>query len=276
VVTVATSTQTAPAGKRSSETDTRGQGEAKRENVFTRKIGPLPMWVWVAIIGAAVVLYALWKGHSSASSPSSGTGTKTGSALVPPEVAQGQDAQDDDDDGDRRRHRRRKRGGVDPGGPEKGRKGGPERRWLEKKTGSKHPWTYLVKHHERIEVGDVGGKAGSRIVHGSDPRHHRHRRDHEEATENTATATRAVPGQASGPNSGPAGTLVSFTVPQSGPAPSLSQVASQYNTAPDAIVEEATGRGSPHGAEWRRYVANHDWEVPLPHGTDMTILSQPA
>lgn len=263
---MAADTQTAQ--KSSSDSDIGGRGGAKRDNVFTRKIGPLPMWVWVAIIGAAVVLYTLWKGHSSSSTSSAGGGgTKTSSALVPPEVAQGQDGQDDDDDEDRRRHRRRKHGG-DPGG----KKEGPQREWLEKKTGSEHPWTYLRKHDETIKV----GPKGSKIVHGGDPRHHRHRRDHEEATENTATATRAVPGQNAGPNSGPAGTLVSFTVPQSGPSPSLAQVASQYNTAPDAIVEEATGRGSPHGAEWRRYVANHDWQVPLPHGTDMTILSQPS
>lgn len=266
---MATDTGTAPSPGQDSSNSLRSNESSrsgKRENVFTRKIGPLPMWVWTAIIGAAVVLYALWKGHSSASSPTSGSGgTKTGTALVPPEVVQGAGGQDDDDDEDRRRHRRRRRGGQ-PG--ERGE--GPERRWLEKKTGSDRPWTFLRKHDETIEV----GPRGSRIVHGADPRKHRHRRDHDEATENTATATRAIPGQG-GPNSGPAGTLVSFTVPQSGTAPSLSQVASQYNTAPDAIVEEATGRGSPHGAEWRRYVAAHDWEAPLPHGTDMTILSQP-
>lgn len=261
-------TQTPPTSSNSDQNDRKSSRSGKRENVFTRKIGPLPMWVWVAIIGAAVVLYALWKGRSSSSTPATtgtGTGTGTGSAQQPPEVVQGD--QDDDDDDDRKQHHRRRAGHPKPK-PKK--KAGPERKWLEKKTGSKHPWTYLAKHHESIDVGPTGSR---RIVHGSDPRKHRHRRDHAEAGENTATATRTPPGQAPGP--GPAGTLVSFTVPGTGPAPSLSQVASQYNTAPDAIVEEATGRGSPHGALWRRYVAAHDWEAPLPHGTDITLLSQP-
>ncbi len=32
----------------------------KRENVFTHKIGPLPMWAWLAIIGAALVMWRLY------------------------------------------------------------------------------------------------------------------------------------------------------------------------------------------------------------------------
>lgn len=37
-------------------------------NVFTKKIGPLPMWSWMAILLVAVVLYSFYKKSSSASS----------------------------------------------------------------------------------------------------------------------------------------------------------------------------------------------------------------
>lgn len=213
----------------------------KRENVFTRKLGPLPMWVWVAIIGAAVILYTLWKGKSSASTKS-GTGSagpshgSFGASLVPPVVIHGARGArgrrgrpgpgggDDEDDDDRERRKRRRRRGDDD-----------DRR----------------RHHndetDRDEDEDEQEKRSPRVM------------------------TRNMPG--AGPMRG---TLQSFTTPASGVSPSLAQVAAQYNTAPDAIVEEATGRGSPHGALWRRYVAAHDWQAPLPHGTDMTILQQPA
>lgn len=39
----------------------------KKENVFTRKIGPLPMWAWVAIVGAIILGWAFFKSKSSAS-----------------------------------------------------------------------------------------------------------------------------------------------------------------------------------------------------------------
>ncbi len=58
---------------------------------------------------------------------------------------------------------------VDTGGggkgkrKKKGKAEGPEREWLEKKTGSEHPWTWLARHHERIVVGPHGSR---RIVGG--------------------------------------------------------------------------------------------------------------
>jgi hypothetical protein len=45
------------------------------------------------------------------------------------------------------------------GGPNPG---GPERRWLIRKTGSQHPWTFLAQHHERIVIGPHGTRT---IVH---------------------------------------------------------------------------------------------------------------
>lgn len=53
---------------------------------------------------------------------------------------------------------------VDMGGKGKGkhkRKGkqeGPEREWLEKKTGSEHPWSWLQRHDESIVVGPKGSR----------------------------------------------------------------------------------------------------------------------
>jgi len=44
-------------------------------NVFTNKIGPLPMWAWVAIIGAAILGYAYFKNRSSGSSTAASSST---------------------------------------------------------------------------------------------------------------------------------------------------------------------------------------------------------
>ena len=49
---------------------------AKKENVFTRKIGPLSMWVWLVIIGGAILAYSLYKSKTAGSTaPASATGT---------------------------------------------------------------------------------------------------------------------------------------------------------------------------------------------------------
>jgi hypothetical protein len=96
---------------------------------------------------------------------------------------------------------------------------------------------------------------------------------HEQDKRPVQAMARGVPGQ---PGTAAPGTLISYTTPAAGVSPSLAQIASRYDTTPDAIVEEATGRGSPHGAMWRRYVAANDWQAPLPHGTDMTILARQA
>ena len=50
------------------ETDAPPRTSSRRENVFTRKIGPLPMWAWVAIVSAVILGYAYWKNRQSSSS----------------------------------------------------------------------------------------------------------------------------------------------------------------------------------------------------------------
>jgi hypothetical protein len=44
-----------------------GSAPGRRENVFTHKIGPLPMWAWVAIVGGGLVA---WRLYSNKTSPS--------------------------------------------------------------------------------------------------------------------------------------------------------------------------------------------------------------
>jgi PASTA domain len=58
---------------------------AKKENVLTRKIGPLSTWVWIAIAGGAVLLWALYERHNSSSA---GATSGTASDTQPPEVIQ--------------------------------------------------------------------------------------------------------------------------------------------------------------------------------------------
>ena len=61
----------------------RGKG-----NVFTHRIGPLPMWVWVVVIGGVIVAWSLYKSRTSASTSSSTDTTGTSAADVPQFVNQ--------------------------------------------------------------------------------------------------------------------------------------------------------------------------------------------
>ena len=50
-------------------------------NVFTRHIGPLPMWAWTAIVGAVIVGYAWWKNRQAGASTSSTSSTANASQV---------------------------------------------------------------------------------------------------------------------------------------------------------------------------------------------------
>lgn len=53
-------------------------------NVFKRKIGPLPMWAWLAIGAAIIGLYVIWrKNQASQAAASSTAGTSTPASDVP-------------------------------------------------------------------------------------------------------------------------------------------------------------------------------------------------
>ena len=60
---------------------------AKKDNVFTRKIGPLSMWVWLVIIGGGILAYSLWK-SKTAGSTASASATGTSAADIPQFVNQ--------------------------------------------------------------------------------------------------------------------------------------------------------------------------------------------
>jgi hypothetical protein len=62
-----------------------------RENVFTRKIGPLPMWLWVVIVAVPLLVYSLYKQKkttATASTTGTGTGSTTSASQVPQFVNQ--------------------------------------------------------------------------------------------------------------------------------------------------------------------------------------------
>ena len=52
-------------------------------NVFTRKIGPLPMWGWVAIVGGAILAWAYYKNRTAGSTTSSTSATGTDASQIP-------------------------------------------------------------------------------------------------------------------------------------------------------------------------------------------------
>jgi hypothetical protein len=71
-----------------SETAPEAPARGKKENVFTRKIGPLPMWAWVGIIGAVILGWSLYKSKTSGGTAASQTGATTDASQVPQFVNQ--------------------------------------------------------------------------------------------------------------------------------------------------------------------------------------------
>lgn len=90
----------------------RAPARARGGNVFTHRIGPLPMWIWVAVIGGVIVAWSLYKsrtsGQSSTASSSGDTGTpaadvpqfvnQTYTTVTPPTVNVTEPGGDDDDE----------------------------------------------------------------------------------------------------------------------------------------------------------------------------------
>jgi hypothetical protein len=73
---------------------------AGKQGVFTRKLGPLPAWAWIAIVAGVIVLWAWWQSRKNpaAATPAAG--------VTPPVIdqftlttppAQDEDTGDDDD-----------------------------------------------------------------------------------------------------------------------------------------------------------------------------------
>ncbi len=76
------------APERPTTTRAPARAPAKRDNVFTRKIGPLPMWVWLVLgiaLIAAYVYYRNSKANAAAAQPAT---TTAGAGQVPQFVNQ--------------------------------------------------------------------------------------------------------------------------------------------------------------------------------------------
>lgn len=52
-------------------------------NVFTNRIGPLPMWAWLAIVGGLLIVWRIYASKQSASSAASTASGSTSAADVP-------------------------------------------------------------------------------------------------------------------------------------------------------------------------------------------------
>lgn len=125
-----------------------GKGGAHKE------LMGLPIWMWAA--GAVVLIggYLYLKSHSSQSQQGQGqgggkgqvfaVGSQTGLSYEQLLLILKDWQNHGHGKGGHHHHH-------NPGGDI-----GPERQWLINKTGSKHPWTYLAQHHERIVVGPHG------------------------------------------------------------------------------------------------------------------------
>lgn len=125
-----------------------------------KQVMGLPLWMWG--VGAVVLVGGyLYMRHSSASSASSqqkpaGSGQPVAVIGSPTGLSLEQfllllqDMQGGHGKGKGHGHHGGGHHGKQPN------PGGPERRWLIKKTGSQHPWTFLAQHHERIVIGPHG------------------------------------------------------------------------------------------------------------------------
>src|SRR5215469_3192013 len=62
---------------------------AKRENVLTHRLGPMPTWAWIAALGAVIIAWAYWRNRqASNASAANSSATGTSAADVPQFVNQ--------------------------------------------------------------------------------------------------------------------------------------------------------------------------------------------
>lgn len=216
-------------------------GPPKRENVFTRKLGPLPMWVWLVIVAALILAYVLYSSRKGKQASTSSGQQQTGgfgTALLPEVILERlpgpPHVRHRHPRGGHKRHKGRPGGGIDPGGPMQG-------------PGDEEEAVALNADRQKA-ARDPG--PGAHDIPGHNRRHMR---------------GQPIPGE-----------LVQFKTAEQGQTPSLQDVANTYNTEPEAIVMEAEGRGYPASTAWKRYVSQHDWASPLPPATQLSILAHPS
>lgn len=105
-----------------------------------------PVWLWAA--GAVLIVGGYWYfSHKSATSSGSSTGAGAGGT-----------EKSSNDENLKETITDWQGGGSTSKKTGHGDKAGPERQWLIHKTGSQHPWSFLARHHERIEVGPTGSR----------------------------------------------------------------------------------------------------------------------
>lgn len=200
-----------------------GPPPGKKENVFTRKIGPLPMWAWLAIAAALILGYVLFFGKKKKSGGAGKGGLRGprgfGRFLQPrvPHTSHHRRGDHDEDDDDDQKH---------------------------------------AAAHDQMRNARSAGAAGPGPGPDEDVPVGVDRRD-----------KRGKPVR---------GSLVQFKTAEQGTTPSLADVSNHYGTSPEAIVQEAEGRGYPASVAWKRYVSRHDWASPLPPATDFSILAHPG
>jgi hypothetical protein len=64
------------------------EAPARKENVFTHKIGPLPMWGWLAIVGGGLVIWRIYSNKNAGAQAGSSASTDTSASTVPQFVNQ--------------------------------------------------------------------------------------------------------------------------------------------------------------------------------------------
>lgn len=118
-----------------------------------REYAGVPLWGWLGAAGVVLLGYVWIRHHQSSSASAGGTGAGAGGG-----------GGKSTDNSTFRETVKDLQSSPAPA-PSTGSTGsheGPEREWLERKTGSEHPWTWLQRHHETIAVGPHGSR---RIVH---------------------------------------------------------------------------------------------------------------
>jgi hypothetical protein len=112
-----------------------------------KEVAGQPIWLWGVAAVVVVGGYLYIRSKSSSAAPSAGTGTGTGGG--------GKDTSSfketiKDWQSSPTKPSPKPKPTVNPGGP--------ERKWLIHKTGSQHPWSFLSRHHERVQVGPTGSR----------------------------------------------------------------------------------------------------------------------
>jgi hypothetical protein len=110
-----------------------------------KEVAGQPIWLWGVAAVVVVGGYLYIRSRSSSATPSAGTSTGGGGG-----GGGGKDTSSF--------RETIKDWQSSPTTPSPVSTTGPERKWLIHKTGSQHPWSFLSRHHERVQVGPTGSR----------------------------------------------------------------------------------------------------------------------